>query len=256
MAFCGAIRAAGAPTRATAVDTWQGDAFTGNYGSLVLEKLKAAHDPAYGDFSRLLQTTFDQAATEFGPGTIDLLHIDGAHDYANARHDFDTWLPRLSDHGVVLMHDTAERQEGFGVWKVWEEVRAGRPHAELPYGHGLGILAVGRQVGRPLLDFLDAVNSDPRLVGELRALGERVQMFCNFMTLAGALDGCQRVVAEWRTAIGQPVFKAAHGMQRAIQNPSDFGSATQLEVRQLANDAVALAREVITLRQQVAARSA
>lgn len=37
---------------------------------------------------------------------IELLFIDGAHQYELVRDDFDRWVPKVVDGGVVAMHDT------------------------------------------------------------------------------------------------------------------------------------------------------
>ncbi len=144
-AFCQAVKALNLDAQCFAVDTWLGDEHTLYYGPDVLAEMRAYHDPRYREFSTLLAMTFDRAARRFAAESIDLLHIDGAHGYQAVRHDFTTWLPRMSRRGVMLFHDIEARHSGFGVRQFWAEVAARYPHFQVAFGHGLGVLAVGAE---------------------------------------------------------------------------------------------------------------
>lgn len=125
------------------VDTWEGDVHAGGYeGDKIYADLLAFSQKFFSGV-HLLRSTFDQAKEEFSRRPIDLLHIDGLHTYEAVKHDYETWLPVMSDKGVILFHDTAERDRGFGVWRLWDELKPQFPSLEFTHSHGLGVLFVG-----------------------------------------------------------------------------------------------------------------
>ena len=77
--------------------------------------------------------------------SIDLLHMNGYHLYKAVRDDFETWLPKMSQIGVIVLHNINNHGEGFGVWRFWEEVKERYPTFSLLHCHGLGILYAGVQ---------------------------------------------------------------------------------------------------------------
>jgi len=149
-AFCQAINYLELDTKAHAIDTWDGDSHTGDYPSDTYTELKEYHDQRYSAFSDLVRSTFDNAVKKFADGSIDLLHIDGLHTLDAVRHDFETWLPKLSEQAVVLFHDINVYERDFGVQEFWREVSEGYPSFAFEHGHGLGVLAVGKEQSKAL----------------------------------------------------------------------------------------------------------
>ncbi|MEF2074023.1 class I SAM-dependent methyltransferase [Consotaella aegiceratis] len=162
VSYCAACQTVGSrqlPTQCYGVDTWKGDAHAGFYGEEVYADLAPYHDTRYSAFSRLVRSTFDEAVEHFEDASIDLLHIDGLHSYEAVRHDFETWWPKLTENAVVMFHDTNVRERGFGVFRLWGELAAERPHFEFLHGHGLGVLAMGRSYP-PAVEALFAAGVD------------------------------------------------------------------------------------------------
>lgn len=150
-AFCRPVKVLGLDTKCYAVDTWEGDIQTGSYSDETFNDLQRYSRNEFGDKSVLLRCLFDDALDRFEDGSIDLLHIDGLHTYQAVKHDFDTWLPKMSSRGVVLFHDVNVRTEGFGVWKLWDELAPKYPSFLFLHSAGLGVLAVGSQAHERVL---------------------------------------------------------------------------------------------------------
>lgn len=144
--FCETIARLGLDTRAVAVDSWEGDEHAGRYdGDRVYGSVREINEQ-YQAFSTLTRSYFDKALPGFEDGSIDLLHIDGRHRYEDVSGEFEAWLPKMSDRGVMIFHDTNEFREGFGVHRFWAEVESRYPSFHFLHSHGLGVLGVGSRL--------------------------------------------------------------------------------------------------------------
>jgi GT2 family glycosyltransferase len=206
-AFCQAINFFCPGARAYAVDTWQGDEHAGYYGEDVYANVAAFNAAHFVQFSTLLRTTFDDARSYFpdgGPdGGIDLLHIDGLHSYEAVRHDFEAWRSALSPRGVVLFHDINVRERGFGVWRLWEELRTQYPSFSFDHSNGLGLLGVGTDQA-PALRSLLAL--PPKEAADFRrrvaARGEAFQRQADALALQEQIAAKDRHIADLTAQIG------------------------------------------------------
>jgi hypothetical protein len=82
----------------------------------------------------IIKGYFDDIAKEWEK-EIDLLHIDGLHDYKNCKNDCDTWAPFLKENGVIIFHDTVSNPDGVGLFFSQLEV----PKVNFKNSSGLGV---------------------------------------------------------------------------------------------------------------------
>jgi O-antigen biosynthesis protein len=200
-AFCQAVKELNLNTRCFAIDTWQGDGNSGPYGPEILSDLREYHDPLYESFSCLIQSTFDDALSQFENNTIDLLHIDGFHSYESVKHDFESWLPKMTSRGVVLFHDVNVRDPGFGVWKLWEEIKLTYPHFEFVHEHGLGVISTGNSVPDGLRELLELSEIEAAVIRDFfNQLGQRLRVRMEKDQVIHARDD---VIAGLETKVGE-----------------------------------------------------
>ena len=163
-AMCQALKDAGLTSKVIAVDTWTGDEHAGFYGQEVYETVLRICQKVYpGVNTQLIKKAFDAAAGDFKRNSVDLLHIDGLHTYEAVKHDFDTWFDIVKPDGIILLHDTIVNAEGFGVWKLWEELRGSFNHLDFVHAHGLGAIFKDRATH----DNLSAYSRDWQIYYEL-----------------------------------------------------------------------------------------
>lgn len=136
-AACNAVKRNRLPTKCIGIDTFKGDANSGEYGEDVYDgvtSIQKAHFP----FAELWRMTFDEAAEKVAPTSVDLLHIDGRHLYDDVKHDFETWEPKLFPGATVLFHDIDVPD--FGVRRFWDELKRRHAYFEFNHAYGLGVL--------------------------------------------------------------------------------------------------------------------
>lgn len=156
-----AIKEYGIDAECVGVDTWLGDPFTGSYPGSVYDMVNTVAGKIYtGQRINLIRNTFAKARAEFEGKKIDLLHIDGSHDYASVKDDVDKWVPLLSEQGILLMHDI--NVPDFGVRKVFEELVGKKDvHCyEHKIGYGLGIMKRGDALSTELVKLFDLKDRD------------------------------------------------------------------------------------------------
>jgi GT2 family glycosyltransferase len=146
LAFLQAVDELKLNTQCFAVDTWRGDEHAGLYDEQVYEDLEKYHNSRYQSYSRLVRSTFEEALPQFDDGSVDIVHLDGLHTYEAVKGDFESWLPKLSERGIVVLHDINVRENRFGVWRLWEELRETYPNFSFLHSHGLGVLLVGKKI--------------------------------------------------------------------------------------------------------------
>jgi hypothetical protein len=224
-AFCQAVKSMHLPTRCYGIDTWEGDEHAGYYAENIYNELYTLNDEEFSNFSTLMRTTFDQALPSFEDATIDLLHIDGRHTYDDVKHDFSTWLPKLSDRGVVIFHDTEERRTDFGVWKFWSELKVQYPNFSFLHSHGLGVLCVGAQIAPGVAELASGLSySQISLVQERFRLLGSMAVSETLKAAAGSEDVVEPIMPA-STEISSPLSR-----RDSILFSSDFLNGKNLEI--------------------------
>lgn len=158
-AACQAIREFRIDCTPTAIDLWEGDEHAGKYDEEVFKQFKWILGSKYAGISNIVRKDFTEAAADFKDKSLDLIHIDGLHTYEAVKNDYEIWLPKASANGVVLFHDTQVLERGFGVWRLWNEIKDDHVSFNFTHTHGLGIIALGSRATNPLISILELVNS-------------------------------------------------------------------------------------------------
>ena len=195
-AFAEAAKRLGHECAVSAIDTWEGDDHAGFYGEEVFDYVTGVARSDYPGSVELVRATFEDARSQFPDGSVDLLHIDGRHAYEDVVADFETWRSSVRDGGIILFHDIAERENDFGVWRLWEEIaEPGRSFA-FDHGHGLGVLAVGEPHSPRLKALFDADDDTARRIrADFARLGEDVERRAWLETLPAEVASLRDEVA-------------------------------------------------------------
>jgi hypothetical protein len=142
-AACQASRFLKIESQCIAVGSWSSeirDATSGSEAFATFKKILARKYPE----QIYIRGTLTDSASCFETQSIDLLHLDGLQTYEEAKATFEIWLPKLSDDGVIIFHNTNKFEAGFAVWRLWDELKERYPSVGLANSKGFGVLFVGK----------------------------------------------------------------------------------------------------------------
>ena len=247
--FCQAVRQLGLGTRCCAIDTWRGDLHSGPYGEEVYQRVVEINQRDYAPFSRLIRSTFDDALSLFQANSIDLLHIDGLHTYDAVKHDFEQWLPRLSERAIVLLHDTNVFQADFGVYLFFDELKQRYPTFEFLHSSGLGVVGVGRDIPGRVKQLLE-IPAGSQQARRVRACYERLgQQPLDRLVLGHQVTRIGESDREISALRGQ-LADCQQRLEQAVEENrglEDLASAAETQVREALERVALLCREKSTL---------
>lgn len=78
------------------------------------------------EFVKILPFKSEEAREKFDKNRIDLLFIDGNHEYGSVKKDYDLWSPLVSPGGFIALHDV-EAVHIDGPKRVFKECLLGNP---------------------------------------------------------------------------------------------------------------------------------
>ena len=197
-AACQGSELVGSKTECIAIDSWQGDPHAGVYGADVYKSVRAYLTSQYPT-QYTLKTYFSDALGSFEDHSIDLLHIDGFHSYQAVKSDFEGWLPKLSERGIIIFHDINVYERDFGVYIFWHYVKNRYPSFEFKHSHGLGILFVGSDNDIRDIFSLVSANADYGVV--LQSLMLRVAEL-NILNSRSIIGQKQAIAPNVATSVG------------------------------------------------------
>ena len=152
--MCQAVKDGKLKTKLYAIDTWKGDKHTGFYDESIFKEVNFIKNKYYPKQNiYFIRKFFDEAVFGFKNNSIDLLHIDGLHTYKAVKHDFETWFNKVKKDGIILFHDTHEKKDDFGVYKLWEKLKNKFKSVDFFHSHGLGVLFKNKTIYQEIFKF-------------------------------------------------------------------------------------------------------
>ncbi|MFW5719734.1 MAG: class I SAM-dependent methyltransferase [Candidatus Dojkabacteria bacterium] len=154
--FAQAVKDGSLKTRIFAVDCWEGDTNAGMYGEYVYTHVNALVKKYFSEVHiSLVKKYFNEAVHDFEDNSIGILHIDGLHTYEAVKQDYQTWLPKMQNNGIILFHDIFVQE--YGVKDLWKELIISDKfsYLEFPQSFGLGVLFLDKKLFNDIFDGVD-----------------------------------------------------------------------------------------------------
>lgn len=140
-AFCQVIERLNFSSRCFAVDDWSRHASSGNDSLAKVEAYSALH---YEPFSTILEIDPWRSSSSFSEKSIDLLQINGKESFDTSAFDLASWLPKLSDRALLLVHGTSPSTSNPDIQSLVSRLKEHYSSFDFLHGEGLTIFEMER----------------------------------------------------------------------------------------------------------------
>jgi hypothetical protein len=142
-ATCQAIERLQLDASCYAVSTWADEGLSTDESDAMYAKVKSYNQAHYSSFSSLVRSPAKQALNHFADSSVDLLYFNRLNGTEADTQLINAWIPKLSEKGLILIHNTNVRELNMQVHSLFESLKEYGPTFEFRHGGGLGVLGIG-----------------------------------------------------------------------------------------------------------------
>ena len=152
-AACQHIRENGKYGEAIAVGQWQEHPQASEH-EYSFETFKSTLDAKFSGTGKFIRGDVS-AASAFAEQSVDILYVKEPHTFEDLKEIYAAWRGKLTDNGVLILHNTNEYKSNFGGWQFFNNIRDDA-WASFQFYHdqGIGILAFGTPQNNPAITLL------------------------------------------------------------------------------------------------------
>jgi hypothetical protein len=142
-ATCQAIERLQLDASCYAVSTWADEGLSTDESDAMYAKVKSYNEAHYSSFSSLVRSPAKQALNHFADNSVDLIYFNRLNGTEADTQLINAWIPKLSEKGLILIHNTNVRELNMQVHGLFESLKEYGPTFEFRHGGGLGVLGIG-----------------------------------------------------------------------------------------------------------------
>lgn len=233
-ATCQAIERLQLDASCYAVSTWTDEGVSTDESDAMYARVKSYNEAHYSSFSSLVHSPAKQALDHFADNSVDLIYFNRLKGTEADAQLVNAWIPKLSEKGLIVIHNTNVRELNMQVHALFEGFKAYGPAFEFRHGGGLGVLGIGEnQPGLINVLFEDAQNrSRNRVVQDVfsrlgRACADSYSARCQIEQTNRLLDETKSLQTELHS-VEQKLLES----RKILDKKSEVISGLQLRVDQ------------------------
>jgi chromosome segregation ATPase len=202
------------------------------------ESARDYHDAHYRTFSRWIPRGLARTSSQFSSGTVDLLHVSDTLAHDEFVRLLEEWRPKMSEQAVLLIDGTRSTAPAAAAPRIYRELRTEFAGFELPFGEGVGLVAIGSRPDDRMDRFLRTCEAEPDRRTLIEAFG-RLGRAC-----------VDAVEAKTQEARANTSLAELRTYKIEVQELKTLGERAQKELRQKSDELLQIQQQVAAMAEQ------